>query len=86
MEMRILSELSLWLMSESGLVVRWGSPLWQEAFDACGSPSEWKEFCSARRDAPSLKELWNKYDALGVQITREYSTRAPHRHVQLPDF
>lgn len=85
MEMRILSELSRWLLSEAALKTQWGRPRWYQVFEACGSPREWADFIKASRSDPILDSLKARYEHIAFEVLNQRVTR-PRAPVVLPDF
>ncbi len=87
MEMRILCELSRKLLNEGSLRDRWGEQNWSEAFHACGSPTEWREFAQRRSGESFLSELRTSYEAIARAVLQ--SRADPPRQkksVSLPEF
>ena len=75
MEMFVLSRLSRQLLDLTTLKIE-GVNLWREAFDACSSPSEWKEFLARHQKDAFTARLREIY----TEIQRTYKT--PLRRVR----
>jgi hypothetical protein len=75
MEMFILSEVSRQLLERETLKTD-DVGLWNEAFEACASPSEWKDFLTRHR-----KEAFSaRLEEIYTQLQRTY--QAPLRRVR----
>jgi len=85
MEMRILCELSRWILEDPSLKPRWGLALWREAFEACGSHREWSEFVQRHHSDPVLADLRGRYEDFAQSTLRQRSAR-PQATVVLPVF
>ncbi|NNM67229.1 MAG: hypothetical protein HKM06_04355 [Spirochaetales bacterium] len=75
MEMFVLSRLSRQLLELASLKAE-GVNLWYEAFEACSSPSEWKEFLARHQKEAFTARLTEIY----TEIQRTYKT--PFRRVR----
>ena len=83
--MKILAELSRWLLDESTLKHQWGVELWKEAFSACGSTKEWEAFYRLHSSDPVLEPLWKQHDQIQERL-RQSGSEPKKRPVVLPNF
>lgn len=74
-----MADLGRWLLENQGLKSDWGRDFWQQAFDGCGSPSEWADFQGCYSADPRLGVLLEQL----AQID-EQNQMAPRSRIRQP--
>lgn len=64
LQVRTLTDLSQWLLTQTDLRAQWGEEWWKAAFEACGSPSGWNEFLKTWENDPRAERLVDEYDVI----------------------